>query len=214
MDPPVGHSNFLISSNSPAMMLPHSSPSVCPTSQSCDNSLFCLSSSVSTVGPSPTISSSSSCSSVAALTNDAEMSANTNSSSSWMDHPLFMTDMPSADSFRTNPLLSALAALIDETEQEPYAPRRRDKSNQTESGSRCNRSDQGRRQRQSPYSREQNSTSFSYSSSSSNCHYLENRSVTSTGRENPMPAATESSGTDTESFGELQICMSMWKMKD
>eukprot|EP00922_Rhytidocystis_sp_ex-Travisia-forbesii_P014114 GHVS01021081.1.p1 GENE.GHVS01021081.1~~GHVS01021081.1.p1 ORF type:complete len:186 (+),score=46.31 GHVS01021081.1:42-560(+) len=45
------------------------------------------------------------------------------SDNSWSEHPLFLTHMPT--SFDSNPLLSALAALIEETEQAPYAPQRR-----------------------------------------------------------------------------------------
>eukprot|EP00922_Rhytidocystis_sp_ex-Travisia-forbesii_P015291 GHVS01022816.1.p1 GENE.GHVS01022816.1~~GHVS01022816.1.p1 ORF type:complete len:277 (+),score=83.24 GHVS01022816.1:141-971(+) len=83
---------------------------------------FCIASSSSSTSPPPPPPPSPS-ETLVPCSCSSTSSSSSCSDNAWSEHPLFMAHMPTA--FDCNPLLAALAALIEETEQAPYAPQRR-----------------------------------------------------------------------------------------
>lgn len=139
----------------------------------------------------------------------------------WAEHPLFMTSVPSPEAFRRNPLLSALAATIDETEQCPFGPQRRRQNSQGT----CARASARRvgPSRGGPLARRRNIPTGPYSlrkgvpsRESSNQEIApscdskdETGSQVPEADSEPLTANSDNAGP---SMGELHICMHMWSI--
>lgn len=140
-------------------------------------------------------------------------------------HPLFLTRVPSHQDFKENPLLSALAALIDEDEGVSYKPVRRQRTQRrvdpckkpsslpSESPSRfqlCTPKspnnpvevpDTGGVQRDSR----------AYGSAEQPVSTFKGDLETTAMR--TSPSTSDNPPTSTSGMGELQICMRLWSMK-
>lgn len=140
-------------------------------------------------------------------------------------HPLFLTRVPSHKDFENNPLLSALAALIDEDDTISYKPVRRQRTHRRVDP--CKRQQQ--LQSESPIqlelcSQERRNTPVEVSNTgmglkvSDECSNEEERSGTSEGGvdingRQALPLSNDTPPCGTSGLGELQICMRLWSMK-
>ncbi|PHJ21171.1 hypothetical protein CSUI_004979 [Cystoisospora suis] len=130
-------------------------------------------------------------------------------SDDWEQHPLFMTAVPSPETFCKNPLLSALASILDEDSQLPFQPQRRryqccqmpmEKDSHEDihrKGTRARKHDSS-----GPYGNSEKNTPAG-------------SVLTRACAKAPLSGKEASAvNSDVPSVGELQLCMRLWKLNN